>query len=677
MHAQNRSGFRPDIQGLRGLAVLLVVIFHIDEAITGGYVGVDVFFVVSGFVITSLLLRGSRTTGRVPIRRFFERRVRRLLPLLSVTLTATALLGVVLLSPLGASEVTAKTAGAAALLNANTFLQRQAVDYFGVPTSANALLHTWSLSVEEQFYLVFPFLVVAGAALRRRTGQPTRKTIAAVAVVATASFALYGFLLADRLDGLVTSFGFASGTAVGFYSAPARAWEFLAGAGVAVLAPRIRSLPRPLLDAAGVVGVITVIAAGISFTPANGVVAGWMIVPVVGTVLLLSSGFNPASPTARVLAIRPLVWVGDRSYGWYLFHWPLIVFAAANSSSAWAKAIAATVALPVAAVAKRLIEDRFRFNDRLTGRRAILLTAGCIALPVLSAAGAVLAARGLADDNLIASADRHIDSKSCNRRTAAALTIAAEACVWTTPGSKGLIVLIGDSHASMWSEAVIGAGNGLGYDVSIATMSGCPALTSGATRLRDGEFDMECRDFMARSFEEIQALRPDLVIMASATLGLLNPTEADDGRWRLPDGTRANDRSARKAILEEGLRASTTSLASAGIRSLIVHDVPYHPFSSAQCSWIRYRLSPRSCASNRDRRTVEAELEGSRSAELRAAAADGLSSTIDPLPWLCNENSCSTYRDGLWSYRDRDHISVAAAKALVPEMRDALASTLK
>ncbi len=160
-----RPGVRADIQGIRGLAVLLVVVFHVRDLVPGGYIGVDVFFVVSGFVITTMLRAQLRSTGSVPIRSFFARRVRRLLPMLALTLTLTSVLGVALLSPLGASAVTSKTAVAAALLNANTFLARQANDYFALPADANALLHTWSLSVEEQFYLVVPFVLLAGTAL--------------------------------------------------------------------------------------------------------------------------------------------------------------------------------------------------------------------------------------------------------------------------------------------------------------------------------------------------------------------------------------------------------------------------------------------------------------------------------------------------------------------------------
>ena len=159
---------RADVQGLRGLAVLLVVGFHVRGWIPGGYLGVDVFFVISGFVITSMLGRQVADRGSVPIGGFFARRIRRLLPMLAVTLVATPLLGILLLSPLGALGVTARTGAAAALLNANTFLARQPADYFAVPVEENALLHTWSLSVEEQFYLVVPFVVLAAGVLARR-----------------------------------------------------------------------------------------------------------------------------------------------------------------------------------------------------------------------------------------------------------------------------------------------------------------------------------------------------------------------------------------------------------------------------------------------------------------------------------------------------------------------------
>lgn len=666
----SRPDFRLDIQGLRGLAVLLVVLYHTNETISGGFIGVDVFFVLSGFVITGLLLREARARDTISLRGFFSRRVRRILPLLAITLTATSLLGVVLLSPLGASETTGKTATAAALINANTFLQRQAQDYFGLPPEANALLHTWSLSVEEQFYLMFPLLVLAGLAVRRRLGRVhVIAAPAAAALIALVSFALYAFMLGNRPDDLVTKLGFSTAQTVGFYSAATRAWEFLAGVVVALLAPRLSRLPRAALSGAGLVGLTLIVGCGLLFTEATGLSPGWMVVPVLGTMLVLSAGLGPRTFPASLLARRAPVWLGDLSYGWYLLHWPLIVFAAANFSITWPRAVAALASLFLAIGAKRAVEDRFRLDNRIRGRRAGALAAVCILVPVLAGGVAVVASRALDIDDLKAANARHIDSARCNRRQGQALAVNAEVCTWAVEKPKGQIVLIGDSHASMWSEAVIGAGNGLGYDVSIATMSGCPTLGGSVVRLRDGAPDVECQQFMEQSVSELRSLEPTLVIMASATYGMLREGAGEDGRWRTADGDWVETVEDRAELVQQGLEDFARPLAEVGIPTVIMHDVPYHSFTTAECSWLRYRVSPRACASVRDRTEVDEELGLSRRLEREASAAGDLTTTIDPVPWLCDEVSCATFGRDTWLYRDGDHISVAASRGLADDFK--------
>lgn len=665
-----RPTFRPDIQGMRGLAALLIVLFHTDEAISGGYVGVDVFFVVSGFVITGLLVREARATGSLSLRAFFARRARRLMPMLALTLVGTSVLGVVLLSPLGASATTAKTAAAASLINANTFLQRQAEDYFGVAPEANALLHTWSLSVEEQFYLAFPVVVVVGLALRRRLGGlPGPAVLVAVGLAAATSFGLHALMASGRLDAVVRSLGFASGTSVGFYSAPTRAWQFLAGVALALAATRVRRIPPAILGGAGLVGLVLVAFAATTFTPVDGRSASRAAIPVLGAVLLLASGVGRPTWSTSLLGHRSLVWLGDHSYGWYLFHWPLIVFAAANVAGTWPRAVAALAALGLAVAAKRGFEDRFRYDERLGGARVVALGAACVVLPLVAATASLAAVRVLAIDELTTANARHIDSQDCNRRHAPPLPLDADACTWTADDPKGQIVLVGDSHASMWSEATIAAGNALGYDVSIATMAGCPPLAGSVVRMRDGSLDEDCRGFVDWAMEEIGRIRPDLVLLSGATHGLADPVEEEDGRWQLADGTWIDDPTGRAEVIERGLVEFAEPLAEAGVRSAIVHDVPYHGFSNADCSWLRYRWSALGCASVRDRAAVEAELRTSRDAESRAAAAHDLIEAIDPVPWLCTTTTCATYGRGTWLYRDGDHISVAASTLLATELR--------
>ena len=669
-HPVASGSFRPDIQGIRGLAVLMVVAYHATSFVPGGYIGVDMFFVVSGFVITGLLMTQVQTHGSIRPGVFFERRIRRLLPLLAVTLTVTSLLGVLLLSPLGASATTSKTAIAAALLNANTFLSRQSDDYFALAPDANALLHTWSLSVEEQFYLVFPLLLLGGITLARRA-RLDRRTWAIVALIASAatSFALDALLLSGRADDLVGRGGFASGPSLAFYGALPRAWEFLVGCVLAVVVVRPPRLPGRVVDALGLAGLLAVIMCAVRFDATTGRSAVSMAIPVAGTALLLLAGSRRSGFVTTGLSRRELTSLGDVSYGWYLFHWPLIVFVAANTSSTWAPPVAALAALGLAYLAKSSIEDRFRYGERWHGRRVALLGLVCVIVPILAGTLSLATDRVFRIDQLDQAGLQHLGStEGCNRRFAPEVRLDDPECTWTVPDARGRIVLVGDSHADMWSEAVVDAGNSLGYDVTLAVMSGCP-MVAKTVRRSDGAPDPDCRDYVDRTLSELAAARPDLVLFGSGSTGAL----VDDGdAWLGADGSWVNDAQGISDIWERGLAHSTTELAGNGIRSVIIHDIPYHDATTAACGRLRFVLASSSCATTTTDKEARAERRRSFAVDEAVLASGPATSGMDPLPWLCPSGTCSTFVDDTWSYRDGDHLSVAGSAALAPKVRSFL-----
>ena len=686
------SVFRRDIQGLRGVAVLLVVGFHVNRWIPGGYVGVDVFFVISGLVITQHLRDRVQAVGRLPVGDFFARRVRRLLPMLTVTLSATALLGVLALSPLGASATTSKTAAAAALLNANTFLARQSNDYFALAPDANALLQTWSLSVEEQFYLVLPFVILGGAFVlaRRRSRTPTVSIspradpavpvraavptglLAIVAAAAAASYALYSVLLRGGFSRLVSALGVSSPQALAFYAAPTRAWEFLAGCLLALSAPALRRLRPGQSSTAGVVGLIAILAAAALYGAKSWLSPVAMVLPVAGAALVLlprPAQTDRSGPVDRLLSTRWLVAVGDVAYGWYLFHWPLIVFAAANTSATWAPAVAAALALALALGAKRVLEDPFRSDGRWRGRRAAVLAVTCVTITLVSAGVALVIDRAWPIGDLRATQAFHLPTvRGCNERFSSPGALDRPACTSRVPNARGRIVLIGDSHAEMWAEGVTRAGNELGFDVTTVTMSGCP-MVFGILRRSDGIVDEPCRHFVEDSVARLRALRPDLVLLGAGSAGVL--TEGGDA-WRTPEGQWTTDINGKAAVWERGLAATTRGLSEAGIRPVLLEDIPYHPATNATCGRMRYLLSASSCASTRPQADVERER--ARSVKVDAAVADAVPGTgrIDPVPWLCPAQRCTTYEDGTWRYRDGDHLSRDGSEGLADRMRAAL-----
>lgn len=368
-------GFRADVQGIRGIAVLLVVAYHTGVALPGGFMGVDVFFVVSGYVITRLLAADLSTGGRLDFARFYLRRIRRLLPALAVTI-GVVLAASTLLAPLGGQALAARTGAAAAVFNANTYLMRQGGDgYFDVGAELNPLLHTWSLSVEEQFYLVFPALLFLAWKVGRRFTDigPMRSAILALAAISAVSFA-GSLALSHRVTDLA-----GLGPDIAFYSAPTRAWEFAAGGLLALGAATTSRLSGPATAAFAALGVAMIGWSAVAFDAGTTWPGKAALAPVVGTALLLASGEpSGSSRINRLLEARPLRYLGDISYSWYLWNWPFVVFAAAlwPQASGSVKVAAAVASLLPAHLSYQWVENPIRKRPH-PARRTTLALAGC------------------------------------------------------------------------------------------------------------------------------------------------------------------------------------------------------------------------------------------------------------------------------------------------------------
>jgi peptidoglycan/LPS O-acetylase OafA/YrhL len=366
---------RGDIEGLRAVAVVLVVLFHASlGGVPGGFVGVDVFFVISGFLITGLLLREREANGTISLAAFYARRVRRLLPAALLVLLVTLLASIALLPPLLVPGVATDTA-AAALYVSNMGFAAQATDYFAAGGTPSPILHFWSLGVEEQFYLFWPAVVLLVA---RGANRPARRVGATVLVIAVASFALSWWLTSADAPWA-------------FFSLPARAWELALGGILAVAGTRLRSLPEPVAAGAGWVGLGLIVLAAVALTDATPFPGSAALLPTVGAALVIVGGSRPAAGgPARVLGTAVPRFLGRISYSLYLWHWPLLVLPAAAAGVAlpWPeRVVLVVVAVVLAAGTQRWVEDplrRGRLVGTLPGRNLAMAGALAVAVAIVS-----------------------------------------------------------------------------------------------------------------------------------------------------------------------------------------------------------------------------------------------------------------------------------------------------
>src|SRR4051812_15978838 len=374
-----RGYFRPDIEGLRAVAVIGVLLFHAGlPGAPGGYVGVDVFYVISGFLITGLLLREFGSNGRVSLTRFYARRLRRLLPAALAVIVLTLAASYWLLSSVRFPGVAIDAAAAAAYVS-NYRFALNATNYLAAGGEPSPLLHYWSLSLEEQFYLIWPLLVIVASRYLSRVGFTVLLVLIAIASLVSS---IYWTDIAQPWA---------------FFSLPTRAWELAAGGLLVVLAaPLAARLPRPVLAGSGLLGIALILLSFVvinTSTPFPGVAA---IVPVLGAVLLILGGEARSTFVARALGIRIARWLGRISYSLYLWHWPLLILVPIliGRDDLPIRLVIALFAIAVADVSTRWIEVPIREGRifKLRPSRSILAAGGasaCVALIALTFGGGV------------------------------------------------------------------------------------------------------------------------------------------------------------------------------------------------------------------------------------------------------------------------------------------------
>ncbi|WP_456844329.1 acyltransferase family protein [Cellulomonas sp. P5_C6] len=671
---------RADIQGLRALAVLAVVAFHVRPAwFPGGFAGVDVFFVISGYLITSALLRGART-GRVGLAAFWGRRIRRLMPAATVVIVATLLASAVVM-PMALRPELTRQAVASALSMENWLLAANSVSYLHATALPSPFQHFWSLSVEEQFYVVWP-LVVAGAALAavRLRRSPTAVIGGAAVVLAGASLAWSVAVSQSQGD-------------VAYFSTATRAWELLVGGLLAVWLPR-RQLRPAVARPAFAVGLVLVVA---SIAALDNTMAfpGWVaLLPTTGAALLIGAGATAfTSLPRRLMEWRPVTYVGDISYSLYLWHWPIVVLvcAALGTATVPRLAVVPVVAASVllAALSKRYVEDRFlrvgprhaaragavaavRRSSYALGGSLLAATALTVAVvvalpepaPATPAAGAVTAsgsayagARVLdpqfhaatPPDPSLPPAPTLLELQTTEPQLRdPCLTHATNDAVTTCTGGVAdgtrTVLLAGDSHTTMWLPAFEELGQRYGWHIVVAGKQSCPLATLDEHEDPDGPIYGGCRAWNTQIRDVIRDLHPDLVV----TSARFYPYPHGDA-----EGPVSYDR-------ESGLQYATQYrfIEGLGIPVAAVTEVPYFPGFSAPDCLSRAGATVADCTEqmNAARATPPSRIDF-------AAKADPKVTLIDVTEQICPDR-CDAVIGNVVTYRDDNHLTPLFAGSL-------------
>jgi peptidoglycan/LPS O-acetylase OafA/YrhL len=371
---EDRS-FRPDVEGLRAIAVSLVVLFHARFVpVSGGYIGVDVFFVVSGFLITGLLLRERLSTGATSLSRFYARRARRILPAATLVLMTTVVASYQFLGFLRANAV-ALDARWTAFFAANLHFALQDTQYLNALDPPSPLQHYWTLAVEEQFYLVWPLLFLIVASLK--VGASIRVRLAIVLIV----IVIAAFAWSVIETGQDANWA--------FFSPLTRAWELASGAALAVAVPALLRLPRAIGPWLGWFGLLVIVSSAFLLTESSRFPGYLAALPALGTAFAVAGGtVAPGSGAEVILSRAPLQWLGQRSYSLYLWHWPILIIAAQATStilSPLQNLTLVAVAIGLAAATFRLVENPIRHSKSLAKRPA--LTLGLAMILILAAYG--------------------------------------------------------------------------------------------------------------------------------------------------------------------------------------------------------------------------------------------------------------------------------------------------
>ncbi|AWH47274.1 hypothetical protein C1926_20630 [Stenotrophomonas sp. ZAC14A_NAIMI4_1] len=625
--------FRKEIEGLRGVAVLLVVLAHAGvPGFEGGYIGVDVFFVISGYLITGRLAQERADTGDISLMAFYARRARRLLAPLAVLLLVVAACTVHLL-PMSAWQLQLDSLGWAALWASNVFFSNASFGYFSEGADTSLLLHTWSLGVEEQFYLIWPAVVLLLWRWRGRNAL----------VVGCWLLVLAGFAAA------VVAAEYASVSA--YYQMPFRLWQLAAGAAVQLTfgardgVARFTVLFHVLGAALLAVSAVFFVPEWISYPGA------WALLPTLGASLLLLGGRDV------LLQARPLRWFGRISYSLYLWHWPAITLAVACLGTSPAiRAGAAIAGIPVAWLSWRFIETPVLRRPIGDGRAwvAVFLTtaavfAGTAHWSSWQIAKIELSAQQPPVLRTVALPALYSDP-SCDEFYSASRVVPCRLVSQAEPG-RPRVILAGDSVAAQWSTALSAIAVARGWDLTVITKSSCPMVDQSFVYAPIKRRYVECEQWRDGLVEYLHAHPADLLLLGSSAAYGFSPQEWEQGGSRL-----------------------LARVAPTADQVLVLAPTPLLPFNASQCIQSVFSMNTAGTATGD---SCSAALADVRPDEVTsrigaAVATQPNARLIEVADMVCPDGLCRAEQGGMMHYRDGQHLNAAYVLSLAPALGDAL-----
>jgi peptidoglycan/LPS O-acetylase OafA/YrhL len=626
--------FRPDIEGLRGVAVSFVILRHAGISFQqGGFIGVDVFFVLSGYLITALLTKELNSSGRINLSRFYARRVRRLLPAAIFVVVIVCLIQSITTSPIAQFAVL-KAALATMLYSSNIYFAHIQLYYFAQSCATNPLLHTWSLGVEEQFYFVWPVFLL----LLWRLVENFRIRILILIAVTLVSFTSCVWLTALN-------------PVTAFFQSPARGWEFSLGGLLSFVPVRWLTAHETLCKWFGVAGVVILMLSSALIKDSASFPGYIAAIPVLATVATLQAGAGaPGSLLPRLLNLRALQYLGEISYSLYLWHWPVLVIARdlypTNSPSV--RAAGVTLTFLLAAMTHVVVENPVRFNSLLVSRSFLSLG--------MAGLSSVICIGGFAIWWAALNHSKQFRKFDSVRNDVPSLYGMGCRADWSdaTPRvcsfgeiskPQSTVVLFGDSHAAQWFPALKDIAESRHWKLVTIIKSACSPMNIGTSSMDTARAIKACEQWRTLAIAAIQEMRADIVIMSSSSRYSRrdSPNLIDASEW------------------EKGSRDTFIAIARPGTAVRLIRDTPHADYDVTSClaqlAWNGHATCPpliRASALSSD----------IYQAEVRAAANIANVRIIDMSDVICGRDSCETEDGDLVVYQDGDHLTSSYVQSL-------------